>query len=141
MWLRSVYGELRAFLARESVAQLFVAFSLAAATVAFLSSAFLDLIWEPIVTPASQPGAGEFVGPNVAGEFVLFGREFVSQQVLMTGFSLLVLLFIAAMIARRQASADDAFVECPHCLSDVPVGARVCAACTREIGNLSPDAA
>ncbi|MGZ4140552.1 MAG: MscL family protein, partial [Actinomycetota bacterium] len=38
-----------------------------------------------------------------------------------------------AYMARRNKDVDSPTKECPHCISQIPVAATVCAFCTREV--------
>jgi large conductance mechanosensitive channel len=43
---------------------------------------------------------------------------------------------VNALMARRRTEppVDETTRECPHCLSQIPIGARRCAFCTQEVG-------
>ena len=133
MGLRRAFTDLRAFLRRYTVAELLVAFLLAGATIAFVNAIVLDLIWTPIVEPASE--SGSFGGYGFLS-FVIGGRVFQTEQLITSGVTLGLLVVAAAFVARWQIDHEGTFAKCPHCLSEIPAEARVCASCTREVGEV-----
>lgn len=72
-----------------------------------------------------------FAGLSLA----IFGRSFLFEPFLVYGLVLLAVGALTILLVRRSEGAlwnDRAVKERPHCLSDIPAEARVCAYCTRD---------
>jgi large conductance mechanosensitive channel len=131
--MRGVLADLRAFLGRYTVIELLVAFVLAGAIVSFVGGIVYGLVLTPIEESASDFGGN---GPL---DFVIKGRVFRTEQIVASGVTLGLLVLVVAFLVRWQADVlwqdEGEVVKCPHCLSEIPAEARVCAACTRDVGT------
>jgi large conductance mechanosensitive channel len=127
-----VIADLRAFFARPTVIELFVAFVLALAWVDFVTAVVDGLVYTPITQRVSAfaPGHRSF-------EFVIGNRVFDTAGILTSGIVLAVVVLGSAYVVRDNQDAlwqdEGEFVDCPHCLSTIPAAATVCAECTRDV--------
>jgi hypothetical protein len=128
-----VIADLRAFFRRAAVVELLVAFTLAGGVVYFVEQLVQNWVFYPIVV-----GRGEFDSGRPLS-FVIGGREFDSIGIVAGAAAVLILLLGAAVLVRFTGaelwSADDAYRECPHCLSEIAAAASVCSFCTRAVGS------
>ena len=128
--------DFKAFLLRGNVVDLAVAVVIGVAFGDVVSGLVKDLI-TPLV---SIPGTVNFGDLHVTirhsrfayGDFlnVLFSFVLLAAAVFF-----FVVRPVNALMARRKTEPDVASTtrECPHCLSSIPMGAAVCAFCTREV--------
>ena len=63
--------------------------------------------------------------------FHLGDTEIYYGQTLAALVSALILALVALLVVRRRRRATAE--TCPHCLSEIPTGAAVCASCTRDV--------
>ena len=126
-------SDLRSFLGRHTVVELFVAFALATAVVGFVASVVNGLVYTPITETVSA------LQPNTRSlEFVIGNRVFDTAGILASGLILALVVLVAAYTVRINQDDlwqdEGEFVNCPYCLSEIPAAASVCSACTRDLG-------
>ena len=122
--------DFRAFALRGNLLELAVAFILGVAFAAVVSSFVNDVLMNIIAAVAGKPDFNDLTF-SVGDGVIRYGR-FLTALV-----SFLVLAFVLFLIVRsveRMLSSKPADrQDCPNCLSSIPVGARVCSFCTREV--------
>jgi hypothetical protein len=85
------------------------------------------------VKHALEDGDDEGISPsfNVYElSFEIGGTEIYYGQTLAALTATVILVAIALLVFRRRRAHAET---CPHCLSEVPAGAAVCANCTRDV--------
>jgi large conductance mechanosensitive channel len=128
--------DFKAFILRGNVVDLAIAVVIGAAFGSLVTS-FVDNLLTPLI---AIPGTRDFS----ALSFTISDSEFFYGRVInaLIAFLLIagaVFFFVVkpvnALMARRKTEPDVESLtkECDFCLSSVPVGAIVCAFCTREI--------
>ena len=128
--------DFKTFLLRGNVVDLAVAVVIGAAFGAVVTAFVKDLI-TPLL---AIPGKTDFSSLHFTirkstfayGDFLNVLIAFVS---IAAAVFFLVVRPINTLMARRKTEPDVASTttDCPHCLSSIPVGARVCAFCTRDV--------
>ena len=126
--------DLRDFLGRDTVIELVVAFALGSAVVAFLGAVVGGLVIAPITASANVFGGGGNL------DFVIHGRVFQTEFILEYGLVVTLVAAAAALLVHMRREVlwqDEELAKCPHCLSEIPAAASVCAACTRDVSAAS----
>ena len=126
--LGEVFLDLGFFLRRNRVVELLVAFAVASASVAFISGIVNGLIYSPLTTADDS-----FSGSNGVLDFVIGGRVFEASFIVTSGLLLCLVLVGAAVYVHVRDEEVELGVDCPHCLSQIPVAAAVCSHCTRDV--------
>lgn len=129
--------DFKAFLLRGNLVDLAVAVVLGVAFGAVVTALVGDLV-TPLI--AAIGGKQDFSSLSFTinhsrfayGDFINAVLAFV---VIAAVVFFLVIKPVNALMARRKTEppADASVRQCPHCLSDIPVAANVCAFCTREV--------
>jgi large conductance mechanosensitive channel len=131
-----MFKDFKAFILRGNVVDLAVGVVIGAAFGAVVSSLVTDLLTPLLAIP------GETNFSNL--KFTIGGGEFTYGNFLNAVIAFLsiagaVFFFVVrpvnALMARRKTEPDveSTTRECPWCLSSIPMGARACAFCTREV--------
>ena len=133
--------DFKAFLLRGNLVDLAVAVVVGVAFGALVSALVADLI-----TPLIAAIAGKQDFSNLTftihhsqfryGDFINALITFVS---IAAAVFFLVVKPMNALVARRQKD-EPTTRPCPHCLTEIPLAATVCAACTREVASASQPA-
>jgi large conductance mechanosensitive channel len=128
--------DFKAFILRGNVVDLAVGVVIGAAFGAVITSLVTD-IFTPIL---AIPGNTDFSDLKITagGGEILYGN-FLNAVIAFLLIAAAVFFFIVrpvnALMARRKTEPDveSTTRDCPWCLSAIPVGARACAFCTREV--------
>ena len=128
--------DFKAFILRGNVVDLAVGVVIGAAFAEVVSS-FVDNLLTPLI---GIPGTADFSERKftISDSDFFYGR-FLNALIAFLLFAAAVYFFVVkpvnALMARRKTEPDveSTTKECDFCLSNVPVGAIVCAFCTREI--------
>jgi len=126
--------DFKAFLLRGNIVDLAVAVVIGVAFTAVVSALVADLI-TPII--AAIGGSHDFSNLSFTihhsqfryGDFINALIAFVSVA---AAVFFLVVKPMNALMARRQKD-EPTTRPCPHCLTEIPLAATVCAACTRDV--------
>jgi large conductance mechanosensitive channel len=128
--------DLKAFLLRGNVVELAVAVVIGAAFGAVVTALVKDLI-TPLI---AIPGRTDFSALHFSIRKSSFAYgDFLNALISFVSIATAVFFFVVrpvnALMARRKTEPDVESVtkDCEHCLSSIPVAARVCAFCTREV--------
>jgi large conductance mechanosensitive channel len=132
-----VIKDFKAFLLRGNVVDLAVAVVIGAAFGAVVTALVRDLI-TPLI---AIPGKADFSSLhfNIRHSTFAYG-DFLNSLIAFVSIAAAVFFFVVkpvnALMARRKTEPDveSTTRECPHCLSSIPIGARACAFCTRDVG-------
>jgi large conductance mechanosensitive channel len=126
--------DFKAFLLRGNVVELAIAVVIGIAFEAVITAFVRDLITPLISIPGKTNFAALHFTVNGStfsyGDFVNYVISFV---ILAAVIFFLVVRPLNAMATRRQAGAAPTTKTCEHCASTIPVAARVCAFCTRDV--------
>jgi large conductance mechanosensitive channel len=130
-------GEFRSFLLRGNVIDLAVAVVLAVAFGAVVTSLVEDLLTPLIGAIFGQPdfSALTFTINNSVFTYGNFINALLSFVLIAAAIFFVVMKPVNAMIARsrNQPPPDPTTMQCPECLSVVPINARRCAFCTSQL--------
>ncbi|HEX2048923.1 MAG TPA: large conductance mechanosensitive channel protein MscL [Acidimicrobiales bacterium] len=128
--------EFKAFILRGNVVDLAIAVVIGAAFGAVVTSLVED-VFTPILAIPGETNFGDLAW-DVGGGEIRYG-EFINALIAFLSIAFVVFFFVVkpvnALMARRKTEPDveSTTTDCPHCMSSIPVGASVCAFCTRDV--------
>ena len=128
--------DFKAFLLRGNVIELAIAVVIGVAFGAVITAFVRDLI-TPLI---SIPGKTNFASLHftVNGSTFFYG-DFVNYLIAFVILAAVIFFVVIkplnALMARRQRDSASTTKTCEHCASTIPVAARVCAFCTREVST------
>jgi large conductance mechanosensitive channel len=135
--------DFKAFILRGNVVDLAVGVVIGAAFGAVVASFVKDVV-TPIV---SIPGSVNFENLTwkIGGGVIAYGSFFnavITFLLIAAAVFFFVVKPVNALMARRKTEPDveSTTRDCPYCLSSIPVAARACAFCTREVPPVPPAA-
>ncbi len=126
--------DFKAFLMRGNVVELAIAVVVGVAFGAVITAFVRDLI-TPLI---SIPGKANFASLHftVNGSTFFYG-DFINYVVAFVILAAVIFFAVvrplSKLVARRQAEAAPTTKTCEHCTSTIPVAARVCSFCTRDV--------
>ena len=128
--------DFKEFLLRGNLVELAVAFVIGAAFAALVEALVRDLVMPLIAAIGGQPNFETLTftlnhSVFTYGDFINF---LVAFLLIAAVVFFLVVKPVNTLMARRKTEPplDETVRQCPHCLSDIPVAATVCAFCTRD---------
>lgn len=128
--------DFKAFLLRGNVVDLAVAVVIGAAFGNVVNS-FVKNLLTPLV---AIPGTKDFSDLDFSVRKSTFGygvfiNDLISFVLIAAAVYFFVVRPVNALMARRKTEPDveSTTKTCPHCLSSIPVGASVCAFCSRDV--------
>jgi large conductance mechanosensitive channel len=128
-----VVKEFKAFILRGNVVDLAVGVVLGAAFGAIVNSLVKDIL-TPLLGLANVPDFSRAM-VTVGKASIRYGL-FVNSVISFITIGAAVFFFVVKPVNRLMGVREDeppAMKECPHCLSSVPVRAKVCSHCTRDL--------
>jgi large conductance mechanosensitive channel len=130
--------DFKEFLLRGNLVDMAVGIVVGVAFAAVVGALVADLITPLIAAIGGQP---DFSGLTftVHGSHFLYGafvNALITFVVIAAVIFFLVVKPVNALMARRKTEppVDETVKPCPHCLSQIPAEASVCAFCTRDVG-------
>ncbi len=132
--------DFKAFILRGNVVDLAIAVIIGAAFGAVVSSLVED-VFTPLLTIAGETNFDQLT-LDVGGGEIRYG-EFINAVIAFLIIATVVFFFVVkpvnALMARRKTEpeVESTTKDCSYCLSSIPVGASVCAFCTREVAKAS----
>ena len=126
--------DFKAFLMKGNVVELAIAVVVGVAFGAVITAFVRDLI-TPLI---SIPGKANFASLHftVNGSTFLYG-DFINYVVAFVILAAVIFFAVVRrlsnLVARRQAEAAATTKTCEHCASTIPIAARVCSFCTRDV--------
>jgi large conductance mechanosensitive channel len=133
-----VLKDFKAFILRGNVVDLAVGVVIGAAFAAVVT-ALVEGIFTPLLAIPGKTNFGD-LDFTIGGGVFKYGaviNAVISFLVIAAAVFFLVVKPVNALMARRKTEPDveSTTKECPYCLSSIPVGASVCAFCTREVAR------
>ena len=128
--------DFKAFILRGNVVDLAIAVVIGAAFGAVVSSLVKD-IFTPLLAIPGKTNFDELKW-TVGGGEIRYG-SFINSVISFVTIAAVVFFFVVKpvnmLMARRKTEPDveSTTKDCAYCLSSIPVGASVCAFCTREV--------
>lgn len=126
--------DFKAFLLRGNLVDLAVAVVIGLAFAAVVTALVGDLITPLIAAIAGKPNFSDltFTINHSQFEYGDFIDALLSFVLIAAAVFFVVVKPVNAMLARRQKD-EPTTKPCPHCLTEIPLAATVCAACTRDV--------
>jgi large conductance mechanosensitive channel len=122
--------EFREFALKGNLVELAVAFVLAVAFAAVVTSLVNDVIMQLVAAIVGKP---DFSSLTLSiGDGVIRYGSFLTALVTFLIIAWILFLVVKAVqsaLPAKQVTQRD----CPHCLSSIPVGAATCSFCTRDV--------
>jgi large conductance mechanosensitive channel len=129
--------DFREFILRGNLVELAVAFVIGAAFAALVEALVRDFVTPLISAIGGKPNFEELTFTINHSVFTYgdFLDYLISFLVIAAVVFYLVVKPTNALLARLKTEppVDETVQQCPHCLSDIPVAASVCAFCTRDV--------
>ena len=135
----SLLKEFRTFILRGNLVDVAVGIVIGIAFAALVSAFVADLI-TPIIAAIAGKHDFSSLSFTIHNSRFLYG-DFINAVVTFLSIAAAVFFFVVrpvnALMARRKTEppVDESVRPCPHCLSEIPVAASVCAFCTREVAT------
>ena len=129
--------DFREFLLRGNLVDLAVGIVIGVAFGAVVTALVSDLI-TPLIAAIGGQADFSTLSFKINGSRFLYG-SFLNALISFVVISAVVFFFVVkpvnALLQRYKSDppVDETMRECPHCLSNIPVGARRCAFCTQEV--------
>jgi large conductance mechanosensitive channel len=131
--------EFKAFILRGNVVDLAIAVVIGAAFGAVVTALVEDLVTPLIAAIGGQPDFGSLKFTINSSQF-MYGH-FINAVVAFLIIAAVIFFFVVkpvnALMARRKSEVpvDATTRDCTYCMSSIPIGASVCAFCTREVAT------
>jgi large conductance mechanosensitive channel len=129
--------DFREFLLRGNLVDLAVGIVIGVAFGALVTALVSDLI-TPLIAAIGGQADFSTLSFKINGSRFLYG-SFLNALISFVVISAVVFFFVVkpvnALLQRYKSDPpiDETMRDCPHCLSNIPVGARRCAFCTQEV--------
>ena len=122
--------EFREFALKGNLLELAVAFVLAVAFAAVVSSFVDDIVMQLVAAIVGKPDFSDLTFS--IGDGVIRYGSFLTALLTFLIIAWVLFLIVKAV---QQMMPEPKVTErdCPHCLSSIPIGASACAFCTREV--------
>ena len=123
------------FILRGNVIDLAVALVIGLAFGAVVTSFVNDVLMKIIAAIGGQPDFGGLsfkIGEGVI-KYGAFLNALITFLLVAAAIYFIVVMPMNKLAERRAKGQDPTTKECPHCLSEIPVGATRCAHCTSEL--------
>ncbi len=130
--------DFREFLLRGNLVDMAVGIVIGIAFAAVITALVADLVTPLIAAIGGNPDFSTLSFTIHKSHFLYgaFINALITFVVIAAVIYYLVVKPVNALMAQRKTEppVDATTRECPHCLSQIPVGARRCAFCTQEVG-------
>jgi large conductance mechanosensitive channel len=130
--------DFKEFLLRGNLVDMAVGIVIGIAFAAVVAALVADLVTPLIAAIGGKPDFSTLSFTINKSHFLYgaFINAVITFVVIAAVVYYLVVKPVNALMARRKTEppVDTTTRECPHCLSQIPIGARRCAFCTQEVG-------
>ena len=130
--------DFKEFLLRGNLVDMAVGIVIGIAFAAVVTALVSDLVTPLIAAIGGKPDFSSLSFTINKSHFLYgsFINALIAFIVIAAVIYFLVVKPVNALMARRKTEppVDETTRECPHCLSQIPIGARRCAFCTQEVG-------
>ena len=130
--------DFKEFLLRGNLVDMAVGIVIGIAFAAVVTALVADLVTPLIAAIGGKPDFSTLSFTINKSHFLYgaFINAVITFVVIAAVVYYLVVKPVNALMARRKTEppVDTTTRECPHCLSQIPIGARRCAFCTQEVG-------
>ena len=133
--MRKMLLEFRTFAIKGNLLELAVAFILGLAFAQLVSSFVNNIVMRIVAAVIGKSDFSELT-LDLGDTAVLYGSfltDLLNFLVIAWVLFLIIKGVTKVMSARGQATEPPTLRECPHCLSNIPVGASRCSQCTSEV--------
>jgi large conductance mechanosensitive channel len=131
-----VLKDFKAFVLRGNVVDLAVAVVIGAAFGTVVESFVKNLLTPLVAIPGTRDFSKlDFTIRQSHFTYGVFINDLIAFVLIAAAVFFFVVKPVNALMARRKTEPDveSTTRDCPHCLSSIPVGATVCAFCTRDV--------
>ncbi|HTJ76097.1 MAG TPA: large conductance mechanosensitive channel protein MscL [Acidimicrobiales bacterium] len=128
--------DFKAFVLRGNVVDLAVAVVIGAAFGTVVESFVKNLLTPLVAIPGTRDFSKlDFTIRQSHFTYGVFINDLIAFVLIAAAVFFFVVKPVNALMARRKTEPDveSTTRDCPHCLSSIPVGATVCAFCTRDV--------
>lgn len=127
--------EFKDFLTRGNLVEIAVGLVMALAFAAVVTSLVENLLTPLIAAIVGEPDFSQLVFTinDSAFRYGAFINALISFMLIGAAVFFFVVKPYNAYLARRRAGEDPSTKPCPHCLTEIPAGARRCPHCTSEL--------
>ena len=133
--------DFKEFLLRGNLVDMAVGIVIGLAFAAVITALVADLITPLIAAIGGKPNFANLSFAVNHSHFLYgaFINALITFLIIAAVIFFLIVKPVNALMARRrtETAVDAATQKCAHCLSEIPVGATVCAFCTRDVASSS----
>ena len=131
--MRKLITEFRDFAFSGNLVDLAIGVAIGVAFGDVVQSLVDNLIMPLVAAVFGQPSF-DALSLNVNGSDITYGA-FLTDFVgfLLLAITIMMLVKLIRRLTKIEAAGAQGSVECPHCMTFIPVDARVCMACTRDV--------
>jgi large conductance mechanosensitive channel len=131
--LPTLLQDFKSFVLRGNLLELAVAFVLGIAFAALITSLVDDVIMQLVAAIAGRPDFSELTF-SIGSGVIRYGAFLTA---LVTFLIIGAVLFLIVRAVQRLVPPKAATRDCPSCMPSIPLGASVCAFCTREVAPVA----
>ena len=137
--MKGLGQEFKEFILRGNVVSLAVAVIIGTAFTAVVTAMSEFIIMPIIAAIGGQPDFSS-IGFEINGSFIGIGA-FINAVIAFLIIALIVFFMIVKPMnlllerAKKEPPADPTMKKCPHCLTEVPIAATRCSACTSDLSG------
>ena len=131
--MRTLLQEFKSFVLRGNLLELAVAFVLALAFAAVVTSLVNDVIMQIVAAIVGKPDFSALTF-SIGKGIIRYGAFLTA---LVTFLIIAAVLFLIVRAVQRLAPPKAETRDCPNCVSSISIGASVCPFCTRDVAPMA----